>query len=80
MYTQDNNYYQTVAFAGAFEETLVLPWSVCSPQLTTNVFFIIFKRVAEKRKNTIIIIITTRFRTKVAMSDKEIRFFQTRNM
>ncbi|KAE9526946.1 hypothetical protein AGLY_013594 [Aphis glycines] len=32
----DNNYYQTVAFAGAFEETLVLPWSVCSPQLTTN--------------------------------------------
>jgi len=51
MYTQDNNYYQTVAFARAFEETLVLPWSACSPQLTTNVFCIIFKRVAVKRKH-----------------------------
>lgn len=70
---QDNNYYQTVALA----ETVVLPWGACSPQLTTNVFFFIFKRVVVKMKHTIII---TRTGTKVAMSDKEIRFFQTRNM
>jgi len=77
--TQDNNCYQTVALASAFEETLALPWGACSPQLTTNLFyFFIFKRVAVKRKHTIVI--RTRAGTKVAMSDKEIRFFQTRNM
>lgn len=47
--TQDNNYYQTVALAHAFEETLVLSWGVCSPQLTTNLFLFIFKRVVVKR-------------------------------
>jgi len=41
--TQDNNYYQTVALTRTFEETLVLPWGACSPQLTTNVFFLYSK-------------------------------------